>query len=59
MGCIPIKKITEIKFVSDNTEENQIRHYNHRENLLYTINEENSIFEHSDRVFDRDKEYNN
>ena len=54
MGCIPIKRHTEVGFISDASEESQIRNYNHIDNLLYTINEECSIFEHSDRIFDLD-----
>ena len=52
MGCIPIRKNTEAKFVNDTAEESQPRKYNHRENILYTIKEEHSIFEHSDRYLD-------
>lgn len=52
MGCIPIRRNTEEKSWHETAEESQPRNYNHRQNILYTIKEEHSIFEYSDRHLD-------
>jgi hypothetical protein len=52
MGCLPIRKSTEINFVQDISGYSQSLYYNHQDNLLFTIREEISEMERSENPYD-------